>query len=279
MCELFAVSSKQPSTVSFSLDEFASHGGIKGIHVDGWGIVFYQDYDVQLIRETSPASNSEWLRFVRDHQIESKLILSHIRKASRGSVSLKNTQPFVREISRRKHAFAHNGFLNEVDDLNLSGAYLPIGETDSEVAFCYLLDCLEEVWKEKVPTLNTRANITGSVFEQLAETGPANFLYCDGEYLFAYGNKRTKPNGIIEPPGLYYSEMQCCLSNLSTSGFNLKDCAPDLHQNIVMFASVPLTADEWIPLGCSELIVAENGKIVHRERLSTWGSTCRPIEP
>jgi hypothetical protein len=72
--------------------------------------------------------------------------------------------------------------------------------------------------------------------------------------------------------------MQCCLSTLSTSGFNLKDSAADLQQNIVMFASVPLTADEWIPLACSELIVAQNGKIVHRERLSTQGNICQPIE-
>ena len=71
--------------------------------------------------------------------------------------------------------------------------------------------------------------------------------------------------------------MQCCLSTLSTSGFNLKDSAADLHQNIVMFASLPLTADDWIPLAYSKLIVAQNGKMVHRERLSTQGNNCRPI--
>jgi predicted glutamine amidotransferase len=71
MCELFAISSKQPNTATFTLDEFSSHGGVKGPHVDGWGLAFFQDYDIQLIREITPAANSPWLKFVRDHQTKS----------------------------------------------------------------------------------------------------------------------------------------------------------------------------------------------------------------
>ena len=277
MCELFAVSSKQPSTVTFSLDEFASHGGTRDIHVDGWGIAFYQDFDVQLIRETTPAAKSEWLKFVRSHQTESSLIMSHIRKASRGGISLKNTQPFVREVAGRKHVFAHNGFLDRIEDLNLSGAYLPVGETDSEYSFCYLLDHLQGIWKSGIPSLQTRVGAVAPVFEQLAKTGPANFLYCDGEYLFAYGNKRIKPSGLIEPPGLHYSALQCCRGDLSTQGFKFVDCPPLARQKIVMIASVPLTEDKWIPMACGEMIVVKQGELVYREMLSTEGGVCQPV--
>ena len=42
MCELLALSSNQPATVSFSLMQFAAHGGFSGPHKDGWGIGYYQ---------------------------------------------------------------------------------------------------------------------------------------------------------------------------------------------------------------------------------------------
>jgi len=41
MCELFAVSSKVPTNVSFSLEEFSRHGGGTAHHKDGWGLAFY----------------------------------------------------------------------------------------------------------------------------------------------------------------------------------------------------------------------------------------------
>ena len=56
MCELFAMSSRQPATVTFSLEEFARHGGRSAPHKDGWGIAYVQDRDAWVIKETAPAS-------------------------------------------------------------------------------------------------------------------------------------------------------------------------------------------------------------------------------
>ena len=52
MCELFALSSNQPTNVTFSLSEFAKHGGLTGPHKDGWGIAFYANRDAQIIKRT-----------------------------------------------------------------------------------------------------------------------------------------------------------------------------------------------------------------------------------
>jgi glutamine amidotransferase len=51
MCELFAMSARLPSTVKLSLEEFSSHGGLTGTHKDGWGIAWYEDGDVRLLKE------------------------------------------------------------------------------------------------------------------------------------------------------------------------------------------------------------------------------------
>jgi len=46
MCELFAMSSRHPANVRFSLEEFSRHGGLAGPHKDGWGIE--QDFDFRV---------------------------------------------------------------------------------------------------------------------------------------------------------------------------------------------------------------------------------------
>src|SRR3970040_386769 len=109
MCELFAMSARHASTVSLSLEEFSRHGGLAGPHKDGWGIAWYEGADVRLVKEASGASDRACIRFIQDHPFRSTLVVSHIRKATQGSVSLANTQPFTRELGGRVHVFAHNG--------------------------------------------------------------------------------------------------------------------------------------------------------------------------
>ena len=50
MCELFAMSSRHPATVTLSLSELLRHGGDTGPHADGWGIAYYEGGDARLVR-------------------------------------------------------------------------------------------------------------------------------------------------------------------------------------------------------------------------------------
>jgi glutamine amidotransferase len=69
--------------------------------------------------------------------IQSKNVIAHIRKATQGEVMLENCHPFVR-MRGRYWVFAHNGDLKEFAP-ELDGSFLPVGTTDSERAFCYIL--------------------------------------------------------------------------------------------------------------------------------------------
>lgn len=64
MCELFAMSSLLPADVTYSLTEFAQHGGRTGPHRNGWGIAHAEDGDVRLIKDTDAAADSPSVRFV-----------------------------------------------------------------------------------------------------------------------------------------------------------------------------------------------------------------------
>lgn len=259
MCELFAMSSKVETSVSFSLAEFGQHGGNTDIHGDGWGLATYEGKIASVYREDEPAAFSQKLKFIQAHPFKTHCVISHIRRATVGEVALRNTQPFVRHINGRSHVFAHNGDLAAIEDKSIMNGCVLEGETDSERAFCYLISSLAPLWEAGTPSLQDRSALVDKIFTELAELGIANFLYSDGDYLYAFANKRNQLNGNIEPPGMYFLERQCrCDSKaLKSAGVDI-NCDP---QQVFLFASVPLTDEQWQPLAQCKLLVVENGDL------------------
>ncbi len=262
MCELFAMSSRTAAAVSFSLEEFSRHGGLTAPHADGWGIAFAQDRDVRLIREPAPASESACVRFIETYPIRSTLVLSHIRRATRGRIALENTQPFARELAGRVHVFAHNGDLPGASHALPLGRFRPIGETDSEHAFCALLARLEPLWlaaSGEPPSLDERLRVVRELAGRLRALGPANFLYADGELLFAHAHVRKQPDGRIAPPGLHLLGRRCAVEPSAAPGVTVTPGSGG--QAVSLIASVPLTSEAWQPLAPGELVALESGSV------------------
>lgn len=275
MCELFAMSSLYPAAVSISLSRLAEHGGLTGPHRDGWGVAYQEGRDARLFKGTEPASDSPWVPFIRDRAIESPLVISHIRRATLGGKSYSNCQPFIRELGGRMHLFVHNGHLPGIaaDPEFSIGIHRPVGETDSEYAFCSLLARLRPHWLEGAgaPPLKARFELLRQFAAELRPLGPANFLYSDGEYLFAHGDRRHQPDGSIAAPGLHFLERHCRAPNRFRSpGVSLDIGRHDGgEQRVVLFASVPLSDEQWRPLEEGALLVAGHGTIVNPETVNT----------
>ncbi len=264
MCELFAMSSLQPATVTFSLEEFARHGGISGPHRDGWGIGYQQTRDAWVIKEAAAAGTSSLVRFIKSHHFRSTAVISHIRQATQGSPCFENTQPYRRELAGRAHLFAHNGDLPDVQScaaLRL-GRMRPMGTTDSEYSFCALLDSLEDLWlnSREVPLIDDRLEIISSFARTIRSLGPANFLYWDGDALFAHGHRRHQPGGgEIRPPGLYSLCRTCSFEPSAPDIEGMRVTPTAGEQQVFLVASVPLTDEQWQPLDEGEIIVASKG--------------------
>jgi predicted glutamine amidotransferase len=266
MCELFAMSSSAPTNVHFSLQEFSRHGGLTGPHKDGWGIAYYSQGDVKLVREPLPASDSACVRYIQDRPFTTQLAISHIRRATQGAPTLSNCQPFLRELGGRMHVFAHNGDLDQrqLGALRLR-THRPVGVTDSEYAFCVLVGRLTELWlrSKDVPSLAERLPVVEAFAAEIRAFGPANFLYADGDTLFVHSHKRMRqPEGSWRP-GLHVLCRHCTgeRSSLDTEGLSLS--SDDTEQHVVLVASVPLTAETgWRALHEGELIAVRDGKIV-----------------
>lgn len=244
MCELFAINARLPTDIKDSMPTFAQRGGLLGPHKDGWGVAFYAGGDAWIVREAAAAAHSELEQTTLHHAPLSSIIVSHIRLATHGPVSLANTQPFSFPQQGKRIVFAHNGHVPEIGRLNLNRAYQPIGDTDSEQVFTSLLSMLAAT---QSLTETERFHAIHQFLLPIAELGPLNLLFSDGDVLFAFSNKRTQANGAISAPGLHSLQRSC----VGGPG----------KQQLLLFASVPLTPEAWQPLTPNRLYVAKDGEL------------------
>ncbi len=258
-----------PTTIGLSMEVLARRGGAEGPHRDGWGVGYYAGPDVLLLREPGAASVSELARHIEWDGPPSELVISHIRLATRGGRALENTQPFVRELGGRSHLFAHNGELDGLDAWAgiRNKRFRPIGSTDSELAFCMLLDHLENLWdavEGTLPPIDERLDLVAEFAVGLRNRGIANFLYADGDALFVHADRRIPPGTEEVQPGLYLLARGCEeeVPDTTDAGVTLVT----VQQALTMVASAPLTDEPWQPLVRGEMLVIRRGVPAgHRE--------------
>ena len=184
MCQLLGMNCNTPTDVTFSFSGFARRGGQTDHHADGWGITFFEGRGVRHFVDHEPASTSPVAELIARYPIKSRHVVAHIRKATEGAVALENCHPFVRELWGRYWVFAHNGNLKDFHP-RLHGNFRPVGQTDSERAFCWLM---QELAKSHV-SVPSVAELTLTLRElapQIASHGSFNFLLSNGEALWAH---------------------------------------------------------------------------------------------
>ena len=256
MCELLGMECNVPTDIVFSFSGLAIRGGKKGPHGDGWGLALYDGKAVRTFLEPTAAANSSLARFVKENPIKTLLAVAHVRKKTRGSAILANTHPFVRELWGRAFTFAHNGTVRRVRRFPL-GRFQPIGDTDSEYAFCVLLDHLTNAFTEypRTPRELTRFYETvASAGRAIGESGTFNFLLGDGSHLFA--RCATKLHYIVRKAPfrvatLADDDVQVDFSNVTTP-----------RDRVVVVATMPLTRDEvWTQGKPGTLWVFDRGRL------------------
>ena len=100
---------------------------------------------------------------------------------------------------------------------------------------------------------------------QLRTLGPANFIYTDGDAVFAHGHRRKSDTDEIRPPGLHVLCRSCAAD---AEGLPLAGIAipREGRQEVALVASVPLSGERWQPLEEGEVVVLREGRVVRRER-------------
>ncbi|KZZ59648.1 class II glutamine amidotransferase [Oleiphilus sp. HI0125] len=253
MCELLAMSANVPTDICFSFTGLLQRGGATGPHKDGWGLVFYEANGVREFKDHLPSSESLIARFLQTYPIKSNTVVSHIRQANVGEVSLANTHPFQRELWGKSWTFAHNGQLKEFSQFELT-RFRPVGSTDSEHLFCWLMGQLDEhfsccpSWQEWVPFVH-------QCCLKIHEAGIANIILSNGDALFTFCS--TKLSWITRRAP--FGEAKLADTDV-TIDFSNETSENDV---VSVVATEPLTVDEtWTKLEPGSCCVFVEGELV-----------------
>jgi predicted glutamine amidotransferase len=251
MCQLLGMNCNVPTDICFSFEGFCARGGKTDEHRDGWGIAFFEDLGCRLFLDDNASIASPIAQLVKQYPIKSRNVIAHIRKATQGEVGLENCHPFQRELWGNYWVFAHNGNLENFEP-KLTGMYLPVGETDSEKAFCLLLETLRKKFPHGKPKLEELYSILKTVTQTLSSQGIFNYLLSNGEYLFVHCT--TQLHYIVRQAPFAAAHL---IDEDITVDFQALTNQDD---RVAIIATVPLTDNEvWTVISPGELLVFQDG--------------------
>ena len=227
MCELFAVSARNRTSVTGLLKEFFSHSLE---HSNGWGIAVFEHGILNVEREPVRASQSAYLKNRLSAGFEVTTMMAHIRKATIGDVEYRNTHPFVkRDESGRVWTLMHNGTIFESGVLS-PYLHLQEGTSDSERILLYLVDRINGNLEDELNSfdVNERFRVADEVVAYLSPGNKLNLVFSDGEYLYVHKNA---------PGTLYIRE----------------------EEEKVFFSTRPLGSGSWNEVPQNQMLIYKDG--------------------
>lgn len=232
---------------------------------NGWGFAWYpaSESGAVVIKDPVPSGDTAMTGMLRDwERFRGTAFVCHVRGAAK-RVTQEDTHPFSRSYGGRDWVLAHNGDLDaaHVRDLSLgtNPVFEPVGRTDSERAFCWLLTQIRGQGVRRMagvgwPELH-------QWIKQLDDIGTINLLMTDGQDLVAYRDA-TSFNSL-------WITRRCpphATQQLENPVLQLDLSDPlDENRTVVIVSTTPLSKEGWIELQPGQLVVVRRGHI-------TWSS-------
>ncbi|MDA8707865.1 class II glutamine amidotransferase [Hellea sp.] len=248
-----------PSSPSIHINLSENRAGTNTL---GWGLGWYPgDQSSSMVIKDPVArstqvftdSLSEWSNF------RSNIFFCKIRGAESG-YSQSETQPFTRTFAGADWLFMHNGDLDKTELTQVyegdSRLLEPVGNTDSELAFCNLLARMEQNGSRGISDVNPTEIL--SWFQRFDQFGSADMYLTDGKTICCFqGTQSQKP--------LRYSRLlpPNNLQSLSSSAVNIAlDNSQDTFRTAVVVSSAEFSSGNWTPLQPGQMIMLNRGKII-----------------
>jgi glutamine amidotransferase len=259
MCQLLGMNSHLPASLTLSFTGFSQRGGCTDHHADGWGIAFFESDSatpgkgIRHFVDKSSAASSPIARMLKSYPIKSHNVVAHVRKATVGQVALENCHPFVRELWGRNWVFAHNGDLKNYAP-KLHGSFHPVGSTDSELAFCWLMQELAKSHAD-VPSVAELSCTLRELVPHIAKHGTFNFLLSNGQALWAHATTKLQYVLRCHPfRQVHLKDEDVCV--------NLAELNSP-QDRLVIVVTEPLTTDEdWVAMAPGALNVFVDGALL-----------------
>ena len=265
MCRLYGFLATDPTRLECSLVSaqnaliVQSDRDGRGVrNADGWGIAHWVGDEREVIKSTMPAfADDQFVVIASD--IWSESAIAHVRAATVGRVSEQNTHPFTFGT----WAFAHNGtvdaFQHAATRLDIGPFGPPVGETDSEVAFLWLLNRMGDYGLDSheqatslAPVVELLADaVLDLVGISVASGAPRppklNFVLSDGKHMAAsrWGNT------------LFWTHRRG-IRDCAVCGVSHCPTADDTYRSVVI-ASEPITDERWTEVPEGSVLGVEPG--------------------
>jgi glutamine amidotransferase len=251
MCQLLGLNANTPTDVVFSFTGFSTRAEE---HKDGFGIAFFEGPGARVFSDVNSARHSPVAEVVRRYPIKSRNVIAHIRKATQGRVALENTHPFQRELWGRYWVFAHNGDLRNYAP-QLHAGFRPVGDTDSERAFCWLMQELAKA-HAGVPGIAELTATLRELVPGIAGHGTFNFMLSNGDALWAHCS--TKLHWLVRQHPFRSARLADEDLSIDFSAVTSR------RDRVAVVVTEPLTCDErWTALSPGELAVFRDGARIH----------------
>lgn len=160
-----------------------------------------------------------------------------------------------------EYVFTHNGTLDH--STSKSSEFQPLRSTDSERAFCYLLECIEKNIDGDQLNIGDFNWLSG-LLQEINRYGKFNCIFSDGKHLFCYHDQKGYR-------GLYFLERKPPYDRVRLRDedweINLAQEKNPKQQGYII-ATQPLTDENWQNFEPGELIVFRDGEMVYSNRRS-----------
>ncbi len=233
-----------------------------GTHPLGWGIAWYPNDNQAAFVKKDPAARGtdvqmesldDWNNF------RSSMFFCKAKGAARG-YTYNEMQPFSRSFAGQDWLFMHNGDLDrqKLAQLHLDKSRLlePLGNTDSELAFCYLLGKVMATDARKLS--DVPSDILLSWFQQLDALGSADMCISDGVTMACFYGTQSERK-------LYYTRMTPPDApnelNADTMHIGFND-PRDTYRTSFIVSSMPYDKASWMPMQPGQLLIIKRGVIV-----------------
>jgi transglutaminase-like putative cysteine protease/predicted glutamine amidotransferase len=256
---LFALSFDAPASPSIEFPGLTSDETLSAPY--GWGLAWYPERSrsARSLRESSAIGETASARFLSTpERFQTELAVGHVRGTARQG-GPDDAQPFVRAYAGRDWTFAHAGDLSgdHANRLPLAtgGVLEPVGRSDSEHLFCWILSLLQE---HKIRTLEEFGwERLHQALQMANDLGTMTVLMSDGRDLIAYQDRdmscalcRTRRIAGSRDRELRGEDVAIRFGHVAAA------------RTFVALASEPLSDEVWARMQPGQLLVIRQGAVV-----------------
>jgi len=226
---------------------------------DGWGVAFYGDASATVFKEPIRAAESALAEFlITNKSLKSKILIAHLRAASIGRPSPRNTHPWTRELGGKEYALAHVGGADKrLWQTVKLGRFKPFGENCAEFLFCHILAKIEEY---RIETWNEESFAQlHQVLAAVNDVQTTSHLLSDGTHLFAYSSKKGS--------WLSYAKREMAPTKAGPAHETTK---PEPAVGVVVARNGHNLADpgeQWTKIEPGQLVVFKDGQLVYASKV------------